>query len=104
MREAGTAQDYGAVVPGLILGVKPQSMKFTPIGSRTEFVLELKRRLSNPATAQGYGSVMSDLILGIKKQTAKFAATDNSIFYYSLRFFLSLKIVLFATFNNVIND
>jgi hypothetical protein len=29
-REAGTAQDYGSVVPGLILGIKTQSIKVTP--------------------------------------------------------------------------
>ena len=29
-REAGTAQGYGSVVPGLLLDVKIQSMKFTP--------------------------------------------------------------------------
>jgi len=49
-REAGTAQGYGSVVPGLLLGVKIRSMKFTPVGHRTEFVLELKRLLSNLAT------------------------------------------------------
>jgi len=34
-REAGTAQDYGAVVPGLILGARTQSMRVTPAGSST---------------------------------------------------------------------
>ena len=30
-REAGTAQDYGSVVPGLILGVRNQSVKLASI-------------------------------------------------------------------------
>jgi hypothetical protein len=41
-REAGTAQDYGSVVPVLILGVKTQFMKLTLIESRAGFVLELR--------------------------------------------------------------
>ncbi len=31
-REAGTAQDYGSAVPGLILGIITQLMKLTPNG------------------------------------------------------------------------
>jgi hypothetical protein len=37
-REAGTAQDYGSVVHGLILGVKTQSMKLTTTKSHTGLV------------------------------------------------------------------
>jgi hypothetical protein len=41
-REAGTAQDCGSVMPDLILGIKTQSMKFTPAKSSYWVCLDVR--------------------------------------------------------------
>ena len=60
-REAGTAQDYGAVVPGLIFGIGAQSLKLTPAVNCTGFGFgfELKWMSGNPATARRSCSTMA---------------------------------------------
>jgi len=53
-REAGTAQSYGSVVPGLILGDGTQSLTLTPNNNPAGLVIELKLMLVSQTWSKGF--------------------------------------------------
>ena len=56
-REAGTAQGYGAVVPGLILGYKTPTLKHALIFSHAGAVLKFESTFADAATVSLPGKI-----------------------------------------------